>query len=145
MERRILALLLALLLVPALCACGGAGEAPAVQTEAPAAEAAPQTEAPAPTPTPAPTPDPAAMPALPDAGLHAAQAPEDPEIFARRALAESFVDRDAALLLEELGEPLERNYGPSCLGDGEDGEWSYEGFIVYTYRDGDREKVVDVK
>ena len=53
-------------------------------------------------------------------------------------------DNVAAKLIEALGEPLERNYAPSCLGGGEDGELVYEGFTVYTYREGDRETVTDV-
>ena len=85
-------------------------------------------------------------PTLPDAGLHPAEEKpgEDPEIAARRELAREYLDRDAAELIEALGEPLERNYAPSCLGGGEDGELVYEGFTVYTYREGDRETVTDV-
>ena len=51
---------------------------------------------------------------------------------------------DVTKLIDALGEPLERNYAPSCLGGGEDGELVYEGFTVYTYREGDRETVKDV-
>ena len=85
-------------------------------------------------------------PTLPDAGLHPAEEKpgEEPEIAARRELAREYLDRDAAELIEALGEPLERNYAPSCLGSGEDGELVYEGFTVYTYREGDRETVTDV-
>ena len=71
-------------------------------------------------------------------------AQEDEEIAARRALAREYLERDAEELIEALGEPLERNYAPSCLGAGEDGELVYEGFTVYTYREGDRETVTDV-
>ena len=52
--------------------------------------------------------------------------------------------RDDLEYAHTSGEPLERNYAPSCLGGGEDGELVYEGFTVYTYREGDRETVTDV-
>ena len=143
MAKRSLILGLALLML-ALCACGGAQEA-----AVPTAEAEPT---PAPAPTEAPVEETAApeeegqQPVLPDAGLHEApEAPqEDPEIAERRARALEFVGEDAEKLIEALGEPLERNYAPSCLGSGEDGELVYEGFTVYTYREGDRETVKDV-
>ncbi len=135
MKKRFLTLLLALLTL-ALCACGGQQPAPA--PEAPEAPAA--TEAPA-------APEKAdQQPALPDAGLHAApeEPQEDPEIAARRSQALELVGEDVTKLIDALGEPLERNYAPSCLGGGEDGELVYEGFTVYTYREGDRETVKDV-
>ncbi len=149
MEKRMLSLILALLLAAALCACGSQTESPA-PTEAPAAPTASPAPAPAPASeeTPGPETAPAdAPPILPDAGLHPAEEKpaEDPEIAARRELALSFLDRDLAELIAELGEPLERSYAPSCLGGGEDGELVYEGFTVYTYREGDRETVSDVK
>ena len=152
MSKRVRFLILALLLIPAFCACGQESASPA-PTEPPApevspapAEAAPlPTEAPAETAEPVPE-DPDARPALPDAGLHPAEEKpgEDPEIAARKALALQYVDQDAEALIRELGEPLERSYAPSCLGKGEDGELCYEGFTVYTYREGDRETVKDV-
>ena len=82
---------------------------------------------------PAPTPEASVSPA-----------PEADTPEARRELALSFVNKDAAALIEALGEPLERTYAPSCLGSGQDGELRYEGFTVYTYREGDRETVKDV-
>ena len=82
---------------------------------------------------PAPTPEASVSPA-----------PEADTPEARRELALSFVNKDAAALIEALGEPLERSYAPSCLGSGQDGELRYEGFTVYTYREGDRETVKDV-
>ena len=152
MSKRVRFLILALLLVPALCACGqesaspAPSELPAPEVSPTPAEAAPlPTEAPAETAEPVPE-DPDARPALPDAGLHPAEEKpaEDPEIAARKALALQYVNQDAEALIRELGEPLERSYAPSCLGKGEDGELCYEGFTVYTYREGDRETVKDV-
>ena len=157
MSKRVRFLILALLLVPALCACGQESASPA-PSELPAPEVspapadaaplpteAPAAEAPAETAEPVPE-DPDARPALPDAGLHPAEEKpaEDPEIAACKALALQYVNQDAEALIRELGEPLERSYAPSCLGKGEDGELCYEGFTVYTYREGDRETVKDV-
>lgn len=34
-----------------------------------------------------------------------------------------------------IGQPNSKSYASSCLGEGEDGEWYYSGFTVYTYRD----------
>ena len=140
MRRQIWILALCLLL-PVLCACSGDPAAPAADARSAEAEAraASATEAAADRLEISP-------PTLPDAGLHPAEEKpgEDPEIAARRELAREYLDRDAAELIEALGEPLERNYAPSCLGGGEDGELVYEGFTVYTYREGDRETVTDV-
>ena len=115
MKKRFLSLALALLLALSLCACGS----PSEPAPAPEASASPVPAEPTPTP--------------------GADTPE-----ARRELALSFVNKDAAALIEALGEPLERTYVPSCLGSGQDGELRYEGFTVYTYREGDRETVKDV-
>lgn len=165
MSKRLFSLLLALLMLLTLCACGQKSDEPAA-TEAPTAAPTPEATAePTPAPTPVPTPEPTLEPSpaptpaespaaeegpapfLPDAGLHPVEVKptEDPEIAARRELAKSFLDKDAEDLIKELGEPLERNYAPSCLGDGEDGELVYEGFLVYTYREDGRETVIDVK
>ena len=141
MRRQIWILALCLMML-ALCACGGASpSAPAVDARLEDAEAcdAAVTEAVEERVEIGP-------PTLPDAGLHeAVETPgEDGEIAARRALAQEYLERDAEELIEALGEPLERNYAPSCLGNGEDGELVYEGFTVYTYREGERETVTDV-
>ncbi len=146
MSKRILFLALALLLCLSLCACGGQAE-PA-SAPAPTADPVPaQTPAPEPAESPTPRPeDPNARPALPDAGLHEAEETpaEDPEISARRELAKEYLEKDVEDLIERLGEPLSRSYAPSCVGKGDDGELEYEGFTVYTYREGGRETVVDV-
>ena len=152
MVKRMLASLLLLALCASLCACGGtpAQTAPvddpaadAAQAAEPAAqdaaeEAEPEAEGPA--------------AALPDAGLHApeesqagAEAEADgDEVAALLEKAQGFVGKDAAALIQAIGEPLERRYAPSCLGSGEDGELKYEGFTVYTYREGDTETVSEV-
>ena len=44
-----------------------------------------------------------------------------------------------------IGSPSSTDYSSSCLGDGEDGEWRYNGFTVYTYRENGAETVTDVQ
>ena len=73
--------------------------------------------------TPAPTPE---------------SAGEEPS---RMAVAESFVGGEAAELIAAIGEPISADYASSCLGSGEDGILEYEDFLVYTYRNGESERV----
>ena len=48
-------------------------------------------------------------------------------------------------LYDAIGRPDGSSYASSCIGDGEDGELSYDGFHVYTYRAPDgAESVQDV-
>lgn len=68
--------------------------------------------------------------------------PTDPE--ALKELAMTFIDKSVEELIAAIGEPTGSDYAPSCLGDGEDGELFYDGFSVYTYREGDTETVQDV-
>ncbi len=125
MGNKMLSLILAAALVLALCACGGSAEPAAAETS-PAGEGGA---------------------VLPDAGLHQQEEAEaeDPDVQARRDKAMEYLEHSVDELLEALGEPLERSYAPSCLGDGEDGELQYEGFTVYTYREDGVETVTDVK
>ena len=61
-------------------------------------------------------------------------------------LAKTFIDGDLALLVEALGEPLDAAYETSCMGDGDDGILTYDGFTVYTYLDTDgTETILDVE
>ena len=57
---------------------------------------------------------------------------------------EDYIDKPAEDFISVFGEPSERDYGPSCLGDGEDGVLIYDGFTIYTYREGDEENIVNV-
>ena len=108
-----------------LCACG---------SSAPTA---------APTSTPAATETPAAV--LPDAVLTEAEDETVPEENELLAAAKEFVDKPVSELIAAVGEPLSSDYAPSCLGSGEDGELRYDGFTVYTYKEGDTETVTDVE
>ncbi len=57
-------------------------------------------------------------------------------------LAESCIDKSVQELYDLIGEPEELDYAPSCLGEGgEDGNLYYDGFTVYTYKEGETETV----
>lgn len=62
-----------------------------------------------------------------------------------KALAKSCIDKPVAALYALIGQPNSSDYAPSCMGDGEDGNLYYDGFIVYTYREGDTESVYFVE
>ena len=64
-----------------------------------------------------------------------------------KALAESCIDKSVDELYELIGQPESSDYAPSCLnpGAGEDGNLYYDGFTVYTYREGDQETVTYVE
>lgn len=62
-----------------------------------------------------------------------------------KEIAESYMDKSVSGLFAEIGQPTSSDYAPSCLGDGEDGELFYDGFTVYTYREGDKETVTYVE
>lgn len=112
--KRIGSMLLILALAIALCACGAQEAAP------PAAEKE--------RPEGMESVLPGAQSAVPEA--------------AERAKA--LIGQPVQELYDAIGEPLSAEYAPSCLGEGEDGELVYEGFTVYTYREGETETVQDV-
>lgn len=49
--------------------------------------------------------------------------------------AAAYIGRSTSSLAAAIGQPSGKSYASSCLGEGEDGEWYYDGFTVYTYRD----------
>lgn len=72
--------------------------------------------------------------------------PQDVVELTPLELAKTFIDGDLALLVEAFGEPVESSYETSCMGDGDDGILTYDGFTVYTYLDTDgTETVLDVE
>lgn len=85
--------------------------------------------------SPAPSQDPSEDPA-----------PSESESSAEdlKELAMTFIGEDVEDLIAAIGEPTGSDYSPSCLGSGDDGELFYDGFSVYTYREGDSETVQDV-
>ena len=52
--------------------------------------------------------------------------------------ASGYVGSSASALESALG-------APSCMGEGEDGIWTYDGFTVYTYKEGGSETVEAVQ
>lgn len=62
---------------------------------------------------------------------------------ANMSIAEGFIGKSVEDLYQAIGEPESADYAPSCLnpGVGEDGNLYYDGFVVYTYREGDTETV----
>ena len=128
--KKMIVMLLACTLLLGLCACGKEEAAP---TE-PAISAQPKVEATtAVEETAAPTEAPT------EAATEAAPAAD------KKALAESCVDKDISELYALIGEPESSDYAPSCLVEGEDGALYYDGFVVYTTREGDVETVYYVE
>ena len=94
-------------------------------TEAPTLESTPtpipvSTPAPTPAPTPEPTPEPTPVPPSPY----------------------DYVGVDINTFYSVFGYPNDSAYGPSCMGDGEDGLLYYSGYVVVTYRDSNGNETV---
>lgn len=121
--KKLIALLLAALLLLALCACDNS-ETPAAESTEPSSQEAPSQN----------TEEPSEQATEPQ--------PTEPEKTPFE-LANECIDKTVQELYELIGEPQSADYAPSCLnpGVGEDGNLYYEGFIVYTYREGDKETV----
>ena len=142
MKKKLTRILLVCLLLAAAAVLTACGEQPEpAQETAPAAAEQLAPEAPAPA-----EPE---EPAEPEIEAAPAQTePEQPEETAEPGVLEtalSFVDQDAALLLEALGEPQEKLYEASCSGPGDDGIWVYDGLTVFTYLENGVETVVDAE
>lgn len=138
--KKTLALTLAILLVLSLSACGAQPTTQVSSTTITAAtnpsadvtpEATPETTPEAtPDVTPEVTPEPSSEPA-----------PGAVVITDARATAEALIGASAEELYAAIGEPVSSDYAPSCIGDGEDGNLYYDGFVVYTYREAGTETV----
>ncbi|MGM9588078.1 MAG: hypothetical protein ACI3VA_11420 [Candidatus Limivicinus sp.] len=119
----ILMLLVAVMLF-SLCACGGSEEKPAnMESVLPGAESGVETE---------------------DEAQNSPAEEAEPEVNEDKALAESMIGEEVSKLIEAIGEPESADYASSCLGPGEDGELHYDGFTVYTYKEGDSEVIQNV-
>ena len=72
---------------------------------------------------------------------------ETTEAQSAAEIAKGCIDQPLADLVALIGEPQSSDYAPSCLnpGQGEDGMLYYDGFVVYTYKEGDTETVKDVE
>lgn len=148
MKKKLRSILLVCLLLAAaavLSACGEKPEAlqPTVQEAAPAAAEQPAQE-PAPAPE-AQTPAEAEQPEPEEPVQAEPEQPEEAEAPGALETALSFVDQDAQLLLDALGEPQQKLYEASCSGPGDDGIWLYDGVTVFTYLENGVETVVDAE
>ena len=142
--KKALSILLCFVLLLGLCACSGKEEPEAPAQDAPAA-------APTEAPTDAPAEDGeeildggADIEVAPEADAPAEDVPEEPTPDPVE-IAKGLIDQPIGDLYAQIGEPESADYAPSCMGDGEDGMLFYDGFIVYTYREGDVETVYDVE
>ena len=67
---------------------------------------------------------------------------EKPDATDKKALAESCIGKDVETLYDLIGKPNSSDYAPSCLVEGgEDGMLYYDGFVVYTIKSADGERV----
>ena len=152
MKNKFILFALCAVMLFSLCACGSSEPAPAPAPEATAApaetEAPAQTEEPAETEAPAETPEPTEAPEETPAPTEEpaetqTPAPADTPAPAGdpKEIAKSLEGHPVSELYAAIGYPSGSDYSPSCLGDGDDGELYYEGFTVYTYREGNSEEV----
>ena len=125
----VLSLLLCLLLVLALCACGAAAsEKPAdMQSVLPGAASAAEETAEEPEETEAPVSD------------------EELALEEKIRTVLKLKNRPVSELYDAIGEPDSEDSAPSCMGPGEDVNLYYDGFTVYTYREGESQIVVDAE
>lgn len=144
-----LCILLAILLLIGLTACGEkpepapepeppVAETPAEPEQEPAEEEIPVEEEPAEEETPEEEPEEEETPAE-------APAEDEKEVNPLYEQALALIDCSVEELYDTVGMPIDYMYADSCLGEGEDGELYYDGFTVYTYRDlEDNETIYDV-
>lgn len=129
--KKIVVMLLAALLLMSLCACGKEETAPTAVDEqinvTPKVEETTSTAVETPTET---TPETETVETAADL----------------KTLAESCIEKDVSELYALIGQPNSSDYAPSCLVQGgEDGMLYYDGFVVYTTREGDVETVYYVE
>lgn len=117
--KRIAAVLLLIIVVMTAAGCGAVKKPVEVEITAPVSAQ-----------TPAQTTAPAAAETVPESSL--------------KETAEGFIEKDVSELIKAVGKPKSSDYAKSCAGAGDDGELIYDGFTVYTYREGDREIVKEV-
>ena len=87
---------------------------------------------------------PAAAQSKPAASAPAETKPAEPA-KPTASQASGYVGSSASALESALGAPTSKSYSPSCMGEGEDGIWTYDGFTVYTYKEGGSETVEAVQ
>ncbi len=120
-----------------------APEAEATPSAEPAEETKKPTQKPTAKPTQKATKAPVAATPAPTQKPVQTQAPAPVKVSADTAAA--YIGRSTSALVSAIGQPSSKTYATSCIGDGDDGEWYYPGFTVYTYRDPNgSERVEDV-
>ena len=122
--KNLILMLLVSAMLFSLCACGGSEEKPAdMESVLPGAESGVEDE---------------------NEVQNSSEEEAAPEVNEDKALAESMIGEEVSKLIEAIGEPESADYASSCLGPGEDGELQYDGFTVYTYKEGDSEVIQNV-
>ena len=122
--KNLILMLLVSAMLFSLCACGGSEEKPAdMESVLPGAESGVEDE---------------------NEVQNSSEEEAAPEVNEDEALAESMIGEEVSKLIEAIGEPESADYASSCLGPGEDGELQYDGFTVYTYKEGDSEVIQNV-
>ena len=110
-------------------------EAPKNAEQSSSTTAAPETN-PVEAPQPATTPVEEAPPV---------EEPEPQPVQDPKTAAQGLIGRPVSELYAAIGNPLSTDYAPSCLVEGgEDGELVYNGFVVYTEKQGNSETVYAV-
>ena len=144
--KKSIAILMLTLCLALLCACGETAESaprtPAPTAQEVTAQALPEKAPAAQLEASAPEKEEAAAQEEAPAQELEEEAPKEPSAL---ETALTFVDQDAAALVQAIGEPLETQYEASCSGPGDDGVWTYDGFTVYTYRENGVETIVDAE
>lgn len=144
MNRKVLLLAGTAALAVLLASCAPQGDAsPSPSSPSPSVSAQ-DTQPPAPS-GPAEVTTPSQQPSQePSPGADSSPEPSAPDTEALKDAAVALIGSSVEELIAAIGEPISTDYAPSCLGSGEDGELVYDGFSVYTYREGSTETVKDV-
>ncbi len=124
--KRAICLLLCLLTVLALCACGSekeSGKPADMQSSLPATTASEEEAA------------------------ESAEPVSDEAAAIQEAVQKALKlkNRPVSELYDAIGEPESEDAAPSCMGPGEDVNLYYDGFTVYTYKEGNEQTVVDAE
>ena len=136
--KKLLTLILAVLMLLSMAACGTM-EQPGADGENDPAVTEPKNAEPNAENEPADAEKNAPADAEPDAPQNVEpQQPAESQpaaVSADKATAAGYVGADVSALYAAIGRPASSDYAPSCLGTGEDGNLYYDGFTVYTYRE----------
>ena len=142
--KKLFALILAVLMLLSMAACGTM-EQPGADGENDPAVTEPKNAEPNAENEPADAEKNALADAEPDAPQNVEpQQPAESQpaaVSADKATAAGYVGADVSALYAAVGRPASSDYAPSCLGSGEDGNLYYDGFTVYTYRENGSETV----